>query len=445
MSEETIHGVGDQPEPLTWSSAVLTDYFLHPLPPLAGHLWAAALTEGLGRLTEYREDGRLYMLGTPRTPPTSIAGPDEAADYWEKEMRPAWEQRLSELMFPYDGDPAWRWEVTIQLWRDGILDYFRNPMMGWVDRARKELDGDLQMGVACRPTHERLSALERVRVAAHDDEEALALVVAGELATLSCLETTAGRELRAYLARYGHYSNAPDDFSRPYPIDDPTQLVRRLAGGRPLCRRVEAVAPSTPSARLLEIAEEDNAFKYRLCVAVRRTIVAVGDHLAARDRIDHPTSIWRYTPAEVRVLLEEDRDPRTPAQALNLVELVVDPAESAVAASGASTTWPVRVLAPGATSGVIWDGDSDPPEEEPLVLRTSNLGVGVEAELAQCVGLVAPSGDAFSHAAVYGRDLDIVVVVGEEVYRALRPGDVVRIDGSSGTAGMVTRVEKEMR
>lgn len=441
MSDVTI-GLGDEPEPLRWSSAVLNDYFLRPLPPLAGHLWAAALTEGLGRLTEYRQDGRLYMLGTPKTPPTSIAGPEEAADYWGKEMRPAWEHRLSELVFPYDGDPVWRWEVTIQLWRDGILDYFRNPMMGWVDRARKELDGDLQMGVACRPTHERLSALERVRVAVQDDEEALALVMTGEVVTLSCLETRAGRELRSYLVCYGHYSNAPDDFSRPYPIDDPAQLARRLASGRPLCRRVEAVTPSTPSARLLEIAEEDNAFKYRLCAAVRRTVMAVGDHLAARDRIDHPTAIWRYTPAEVRVLLEEDRRGPQTESVMTPVELVVDPVGLDAAAHGTSSTWPVRVLAPGATSGVIWDGDSDPPDDEALVLRTSNLGVGVEAELAQCVGLVAPSGDAFSHAAVYGRDLDIVVVVDEEAYRCLRPGDLVRIDGSGGTAGMVTRVEK---
>jgi pyruvate,water dikinase len=98
---------------------------------------------------------------------------------------------------------------------------------------------------------------------------------------------------------------------------------------------------------------------------------------------------------------------------------------------------------PGVVEGtvrVVLDADSDDVLEDGEVLVCKFVDPGWTALVSLAGALVTDIGSAASHGAIVARELGITCVVGTgNGTRALRTGDVVRVDGSTGEIAVLAR------
>jgi pyruvate,water dikinase len=98
---------------------------------------------------------------------------------------------------------------------------------------------------------------------------------------------------------------------------------------------------------------------------------------------------------------------------------------------------------PGVVEGtvrVVLDADSDDVLEDGEVLVCKFVDPGWTALVSLAGALVTDIGSPASHGAIVARELGITCVVGTgNGTKALRTGDVVRVDGSTGEIAVLTR------
>lgn len=182
-----------------------------------------------------------------------------------------------------------------------------------------------------------------------------------------------------------------------------------------------------------------------LCRASARRL---GDCLVHDGGLDDPEDVFFLKiaeltgplPADARALIKERREAHARYLGLDLPSQWVGQAVP-VPRQGASSAERLRLITgTGVNAGVVTGrarvivdpSDADIEEGEILVARITDPGWA--ALLFLSVGLVVDIGGTLSHAAVVSRELGIPCVVntknGTEV---LRTGDLIRVDGGSGT------------
>lgn len=167
----------------------------------------------------------------------------------------------------------------------------------------------------------------------------------------------------------------------------------------------------------------------------RAVVREAGARLAARRLLDDPEDVARLSRSELEAALAGTR----PAPRISTGPAVPVPAHFRLTADGDVVSEQV------ATSGGVGAGGgrgtgpvvfSDPIIGDVLVVRT--LDPDLAAHLPRLAGLVAETGSPLSHLAILAREHGVPVVVGDAGARnRLAPGDVVVVDGRTGSVELV--------
>lgn len=280
--------------------------------------------------------------------------------------------------------------------------------------------------------------------------------------TLSCLRANHPQfaaRLDAVIAEYGHRGPGETELASPVFADVPAQLldvVAKLAGSR---RRPVTPMPSMgPRLRLVarlgtgfqQSRERARDAAMRYTHNYRLIARELGSRLAVRGVIEQPDDAFylirdelTHPPADVRARisrrkaerarLQRHRPPTYFAQQWEprrdwTAELKSGESLTGIAASAGLAKGPVRIL----TADSI--GDLQPGE----VLVAECTDTGWTPFFSYAAAVVVDTGAEMSHAAVVAREFGIPCVVGAAAAsRALRTGQVIEVDGSTGR---ITRV-----
>ncbi|NEA24349.1 PEP-utilizing enzyme, partial [Actinomadura bangladeshensis] len=90
-------------------------------------------------------------------------------------------------------------------------------------------------------------------------------------------------------------------------------------------------------------------------------------------------------------------------------------------------------VSPGRVTGVVVRPPADEiPGDRPAILVCESADADVAPLLGLVGGVVTGRGSAMSHIAILAREHRVPAVVGHPGAAALRPGDLVTIDGTTG-------------
>jgi pyruvate,water dikinase len=181
---------------------------------------------------------------------------------------------------------------------------------------------------------------------------------------------------------------------------------------------------------------------------------ALGRDLVEAGKLDSPDDTFYLTteellgpwPPNARELVAFRRERREEYRAVEIpVTFTGMPAAVVIDDAHADDEHTVRgtPAGPGVVEGVVrvvLDADSDDVLEDGEVLVCKFVDPGWTALVSLAGALVTDIGSPASHGAIVARELGITCVVGTgNGTRALRTGDVVRVDGSTGEIAVLTR------
>lgn len=183
---------------------------------------------------------------------------------------------------------------------------------------------------------------------------------------------------------------------------------------------------------------------------------ALGRELVAAGILESPDDTFYLTteellaplPRNVRELVAFRRARREEYRALELPVIFAGMPEPVVDDTVDSESTGVRgtPAGPGVVEGVVrvvLDADSDDVLEDGEVLVCKFVDPGWTALVSLAGALVTDIGSPASHGAIVARELGITCVVGTgNGTKALRTGDVVRVDGSTGEIAVLSRSAK---
>lgn len=184
----------------------------------------------------------------------------------------------------------------------------------------------------------------------------------------------------------------------------------------------------------------------------RAAAVALGRQLVAAGALDSPDDTFYLTtaellgplPREARALVAFRRQRREEYRAVEIPVIFTgmpEPAALEDADSGAAVRG--TPAGPGVVEGtvrVVLDADSDDVLSDGEVLVCKFVDPGWTALVSLAGALVTDIGSPASHGAIVARELGITCVVGTgNGTRALRSGDVVRVDGGTGEVAVLVR------
>jgi pyruvate,water dikinase len=344
--------------------------------------------------------------------------------------------------------------------------------------------------------------LEPLVVGIRENKHSQALLESGEsvdvLMALQSLSGRVGVATRSYLERVGYRLLYGWDVGQPYALEKPDVLVRAIRaaveGARPtrpiseLTQRVSEVRDRVPRDKragfdellreardVYRLREERTIFTVMWASGItRRTLLAAGEHLAARGRLRNPADVVEAAYPEIRSLLQGASRPsaaelseraeyrRTarasdapptlgpapqeppppdglPAEALRVLRAM----QTAVGAlfghsEAANEAQLIRGLAasPGVYEGVarvIADATELARLRRGDVLVAISTSESFNIALPLVGAIVTDWGGLLSHAAIVSRELGIPSVVGtREATASIPDGASVRVNGSAG-------------
>ncbi|MEV7648278.1 PEP/pyruvate-binding domain-containing protein [Arthrobacter sp. NPDC089319] len=310
------------------------------------------------------------------------------------------------------------------------------------------------------------------------------------------------RELRAFLATYGHRSVAEIDLGVPRWSEDPAHIINVLANYLKLTDpelapdRVFKRAAETAEAKAAELAARARGKsrlrgrivahglrraratagmrespKFRLIAtfaALRRQLRLVGEELADAGRITAPDDIFFLDFAEARVGLrgadlrgpvaERRRNYQREMRRRHIPRLLLSDgtdAEAAMAAQTRAASPADGQLRPGTLAGapasagtvtgkarVVLDPASAQLEPGEILVAPST-DPGWTPLFMTAGALVMEMGGPISHGAVVAREYGIPAVVGvPDATTRIKTGDILSVDGAAGTIVMETSADR---
>ncbi len=269
----------------------------------------------------------------------------------------------------------------------------------------------------------------------------------------------------AFLARFGHLSDSPNDCSRPTWAEDPAAVARLFAGrsaaariGLPTSGRTTLIAATPTWQRPLV------AWQWRRAAAVREardrvghtyarvyglfrpTFLAVGDRLVAHGVIESRDDVFLLSWAETRTAVSGRLD--------NAASLVAE--RRAEMAEAAELTWPETIIGDdpvpirGRTGAHAMHGVptsrgrhvgiarvvtsmASAPEVFPTdVLVLASSDVTWTPLLLRVGAVVTETGGMLSHASIIARELGIPCVASVAGATGIPDGARVAVDGGAG-------------
>ena len=292
-------------------------------------------------------------------------------------------------------------------------------------------------------------------------------------------------ELDAFLARYGDRAMSEIDVSRPRWREDPTALLRAIAGGlasgesgshrRRHAAQVEigeaaqrtlvAAASRGPGGRLrgrlierlcrvvragLGLREHPKFMLVRIFGALRTTVLGVGETLVARGQLTSRDEVFHFGFEELLTALSQpSQDLRTEAahRAAELLRARGRRPPFVLSSEGETPTLtpsradlPAGALPGTAASGGVVEGVARlvrDPEREVLhageILVAAFTDPGWTPLFVHAAGVVTEVGGLMTHGAVVAREYGIPAVVSVAgALDKLRSGQRIRVDGTRG-------------
>ncbi|MCZ7526753.1 MAG: PEP-utilizing enzyme [Acidimicrobiia bacterium] len=289
------------------------------------------------------------------------------------------------------------------------------------------------------------------------------------------------RTMESFLAAHGHHGPVQGELSVPSWRMDPTPVVRiveslkdgeRLSradttgAGRSQARRVAhdaligALGPvGRVRARILIRLADDfmilrelgRSLMLMATDVARAAAWALGDHLAGRGALANQADVMYLRLEELladrpvdRSVIEERRSRRAHYERHDVPDIFTGapPLLDSVSGDGGDGCGPVTGIgaSPGVVEGrvrVVTDVDSCWVEEgEILVCETTNPSWASLFLLA--AGVVIDVGGVLSHGAIVAREMGIPCVINTvDGTRRLHTGDLVRVDGSTGSVEVI--------
>lgn len=398
----------------------LHEYFPYRMPDLALAIWADMFYHAFGEKTEIR-GGRLHSPGESASDPVPDAPMDVEAEEAARRI-PALRDELASLTEEVESrsargiDSIDGWLECYNAWRKLLFHYFNNPVQCCLEEARRRAPKARERDPI---TRKRISDLQvlRERLASHV-EFAHILETGGVRDLLK--HPLAPEELRHYLEKWGAWSEYPEDFSRPYLDEEPSLLNELLQAPSEFVPYFET-RPMEAWEEIACFGEEDNAFKYRGCRALRIATVSLGGALMRQKLLSAEDDVWSLSlPAlrEGRIVLlgqkgiDGETVPDTTYDGKNL------PCEA--------------VLSQGRVEGTVWLGEGNVPTDPILVTEALGQGARDLLRLVWVRGVICRYGNAASHGAIIARERRVAVVRSSAALDTLKLGDRVSVDALRG-------------
>jgi len=373
--------------------------------------------------------------------------------------------------------------------------------MEWTGRSPADLLG-LMQGATPDPLG-AAAHLTRFARAARLDAEAVAILFddgrpAEILSRLQALAGTSGEAARAYITWVGYRPVNGEDVGDPNVIEVPEVIVETLRnalegvlvapGARPREVRAAGVRSLVPPGRRADFDEllQEARTMYRLrdergtylglwaIGIMRRALLAAGERLARRERIERPEHLVEAEYHEVRQLVESGEGPSASQLAARAryrsattyrdappllgpepapplppdwlpaasarVERAIGTAVQAIFEAPAPRTDATRVRGIGVSPGthvgiarVVLGPGEFARLQKGDVLVTNATTAAFNIVLPMLGAVVTDRGGLLSHAAIVAREFAIPAVVGcSDATATLRDGSRVRVDGAAG-------------
>jgi pyruvate,water dikinase len=261
--------------------------------------------------------------------------------------------------------------------------------------------------------------------------------------------------LATLVARYAAQDEASSPLDREHRAAEARAAMQAdLLAALPASRRAPAKLILRQAARTVPLRGLGKASFLQALDVARTSARRVGHHLSESGRLNDPEDVFYLTVAEItedlptdaKELVARRRQQRAEYQTLELPSYWQGtPTPRARSAAPAEQTDEV-LTGIGASAGVV-EGPvrvvtdpsfADVEPGEVLVAPTSDPSWA--SIMFVSAALVVDIGSALSHAAVVARELGLPCVVNTRTgTRALRDGDIVRVDGSAGTVEIVKR------
>jgi pyruvate,water dikinase len=261
-------------------------------------------------------------------------------------------------------------------------------------------------------------------------------------------------------AMIAQYSGQPDSAS---PLDREHRAAQsrlamqaELLAALPAAKRAPAKLLLRQAARTVPLRGLGKASFLQALDVARASARRIGHHLAEAGRLDDAEDVFYLTveeisgalPADAKDLVAQRRERRESYRQLELPSYWQGTPTPAMRSTGAVQSDEV-LTGIGASAGVV-EGRvrvvTDPSfaEVEPdEVLVAPTTDPSWASIMFVSAALVVDIGSALSHAAVVAREHGLPCVVNTRTgTRALRTGDIVRVDGSAGTVEIVKRAER---
>ncbi|MFN7976450.1 MAG: PEP-utilizing enzyme, partial [Acidobacteriota bacterium] len=269
--------------------------------------------------------------------------------------------------------------------------------------------------------------------------------------------------LSGWLSEYGHRGPLESDPARPR-FRELSDLLRvRLASSDPRQQRAQPASLPSPIVRpLFWFDARREWFRSELMKRwerLRARILEEGARLAAAGAIDRPEDVFLLTgggEASPRRAIEERRRSLDAARALSLpaaasrdavAALVARAADARDGESGA-TSFRGIALSAAVIEGTALKADdlvtliSSGPIEPGTILVVPALEPSWALVFPQVAGVVAEVGGELSHASILLREASKPAVVNcAGIFRGVRTGDRLRLDGAAGRVEIVARAE----
>ncbi|MFB4309966.1 PEP-utilizing enzyme [Actinomadura sp. GTD37] len=245
-------------------------------------------------------------------------------------------------------------------------------------------------------------------------------------------------EDRAPWSRFGVRRRAEPVAGRPDadPVVDPAEAALGMLGPR---RRRAAGALARVVAEMMASREHSKSLVMRVLHVHRRVLPELAGHWPLDD------ADWPYLTIE-----ELRRLHRAPGLADRAAERAAE--RAAACAEAVDAPMPERLdfsaggrrgraaapaagsgVSPGRVTGVVVHPPADDiPDDRPAILVCESADADAAPLLGLVGGVVTARGSALSHIAILAREHRIPAVVGHPGVSALRPGDVITIDGTTG-------------
>lgn len=414
-----------RPQTALAASDLFHEYFPCPLPNLALEIWADMFRYALGLETEIKE-GRLYYSNesdhdTDPSPVTDVEAEEAARGI--PALRDDLESLTQDVEFRSANsvEGIGDWIGCYNTWRKMMFRYFNNPVQNCLEESRRRAPEARMSDPVTRERVADLHALRRILVS----HSKYARVLAAEGVSGLLKQSPMPEELRYYLEKWGSWSEYPEDFSQPYLDEDPSLLDDFLSKPSETTMPVERRAMNAWE-EISCFGEEDNAFKYRACHALRIATTSLGHALARRSLIQAEDDIWNLSLSSLcrgEVVLSQRK---------------YVSGESPKTAAYRGTYMPCEeVLSSGRVEGTVWFGKGAAPADPILAVEAIGQRARDLLQIGGVRGAICCYGTAASHGAIVARERRIAVVRSSAALRALKVGDRVLVDAARG---MVVRL-----